>query len=90
MRPAFPDDLFTGPTVEIPSGLAADSLHNLAGQADYLRRVAAWLREQRQVTRAEALHLAGNCDTAAARLEQTYTALDFGRVRPGDDNATEH
>jgi len=90
VRPAFPDDLFTGPTVEIPSGLAADSLHNLAGQADYLRRVAAWLREQQQVTRAEAVNLADNCDTAAARLEQTYTALDFGRVRPGDDNATEH
>lgn len=90
MRPVIPDDLFNGPTVEIPTGIAADSLHALAGQADYLRRVAAWLREQRQVTRTEALRLAGNCDLAAGRLEQTFTALSFGRVLPGDDDATEH
>ena len=90
MRPAFPDDLFTGPTVEIPSGLAADSLHALAGQADYLRRVAAWLRAQSRIYRADALHLAAGCDETAGRLEQTFTALSFGRVRPGDADATEH
>lgn len=66
-----------------------DSLHNLAGQADYLRRVAAWLREQRQVTKETALHLAGNSDLASGQLERTFTALDFDRVRPGD-NATEN
>lgn len=44
MRRALPPDLFDGPTVELPSGLAADALHALAGQSDYLRRVAAWLR----------------------------------------------
>lgn len=90
MRPVIPDDLFTGSVVVIPIGLAVAARHNLVVIVNYLRRAVARIREQRQFTRAEAVHLAAECATAISRLEKTDTALDFGRVRPGDDDTKEH
>lgn len=88
----LPRDLYCdGPTVELPTPLAADALRELSVQADFLRRVAVWLRQQRAGLAVKPVQeLAASFDQSAATLEQTFNALDFGRVRPGDDDATEH
>ena len=95
MTPVIPDDLFHAPTVTLPSGVAADVMHALAVDADFLRRLAQLIQAHAgfyghfTLDSLAARVIASDIDATAARLEQTFTALDFGRVTPGDD-ATEN
>jgi len=94
MRPVIPDDLFNGPTVELPSGLAADAFQSLANVITTERNMANEIRAGAvhcgPVPVNVALRIARDLERNADILEQTHSALDFGRVTPGDDDATEN
>lgn len=96
MKPIIPDDLFHAPTVTLPSGVAADALHTLAVDADFLRRLAHLIQTHAgfyghfTLDSLAARVIAGDIDATAARLEHTYTALDLGRVTPADADAMEN